>query len=180
VTRHEATTGLKLLGACLGLLGVTLIIGVDVLAGIGQKVSGQLAALAGAVLYACASIYGKRFSHLTPAASAAGTMIWASVILVPLSLAIDEPWTLTPSPKAVAAAITLAIACTGFALLIYFRLLKTLGSLGTASQAYLRAKVGVMLGVVLLGEQVTFVVGLGLLLAIAGVAAINAPVRYKP
>lgn len=177
ITRHEAVSVLKLAGACLGLFGVVLIVGIDALSGLGQQVAGQLAAIAGAILYACAAIYGKNFSHLPATVTAAGTMIWASVCLVPISLAIDQPWTLNPSIHAIAAALALSIACTGIALLIYFRLIKTLGSLGVASQAYLRAGIGVLLGMVFLGEQVTLLVGIGLIAAILGVAAINMPSR---
>lgn len=96
-TRHEATGGLRLLGAGLGIAGVTLIVGFDVLKGLGQQVLAQLAVLLGAILYAGAAIYGRRFSHLPPIVTAAGTMIWATVCLVPLSIAIDRPWTLSPS-----------------------------------------------------------------------------------
>ena len=49
--------------------------------------------------------------------------------------------------------------------------------MGVASQSYLGAGVGVMLGIVVLGEQITFVVGLGLTAAILGVVAINMPRR---
>jgi len=98
ITRHEQVSLLKLGGALLGLFGVVLIVGVDALNGLGTQVLGQLAALTGAILYACAAIYGKRFAHLTPAVTAAGTMLWAFVCLVPASLVIDQPWTLSPSP----------------------------------------------------------------------------------
>ena len=106
-------------------------------------------------------------------------MICAAIVLVPVSLMLEQPWTLTPSLKAIAATSVLSVLCTACALLIYFRLLKTLGSMGTASQAYLRAGVGVALGVVFLGEQITPVIGLGLVAAIIGVAAINMPARSK-
>jgi len=136
-----------------------------------------LAALLGALLYACAAIYGKNFAHLPATVIAAATMIWASVCLVPLSLTLEQPWLLSPSLKSVLAAIMLAVFCTGGALLIYFRLLNTLGSMGVASQAYLRAGVGVVLGVVFLGEQIDMLVGLGLLCAMVGVILINLPAR---
>ena len=110
VTRHEATGGIRLLGACLGVLGVTLIVGTDVLNGLGQQVVAQLAVLLGAVLYAGAAIYGKRFSHLAPTVTAAGTMIWASACLVPLSLATEQPWTLRPSALSLTAAAVLAVS----------------------------------------------------------------------
>jgi drug/metabolite transporter (DMT)-like permease len=178
-TRHEAVSGLKLAGACLGVFGVVLIVGVDALHGLGDHIAGQLAALCGALLYACAAIYGKNFNHLSASVVSAGTMIWASLFLVPLSLIVDQPWKLTPSHQSMLAALALGVFCTGFALLIYFRLLKTLGSLGVASQAYLRAGVGVMLGAVFLDEKLTLVVGIGLAAAILGVAAINMPTRQR-
>ena len=177
VTRHESTPPLRLIGACLGLAGVVLIVGVEVLTGLIAGFLGQLAALSGALLYAGAAIYGRRFAHLGAVATAAGTMIWASVVLIPLALIFEAPWRLTPSWEALAAAGVLGLFCTGVALMIYFRLLGTLGSLGTASQAYLRAGVGVTLGVVFLGETVTAEVASGLALAIIGVALINTRTR---
>ena len=179
VTRHEALGGRKLAGAALGVLGVALIVGVDVLRGLGDQVAGQVACLAGAALYAGAAIYGKRFNHISAVATAAGTMIWASVVLVPLALVLDRPWTIAPSPTAMAATAILSILCTGVALLIYFRLVRTLGSMGVASQSYLRAGIGVLLGVFLLGETFTLPVAAALCAAIAGVALINWPAKKK-
>jgi len=121
-TRHETTSGRKLAGALLGVTGVVLIVGVDVLRGLGQEVAAQLAVLVGAFLYAGAAIHGKRFSHLSPTVTAAGTMICATACLVPLSVVLDRPWTLSPSPLSLLSAVALAIFCTGGALLLYFRL----------------------------------------------------------
>jgi len=163
----------KFCGAIMGLLGVILIVGVDVLSGIGQQVAGQLAAITGAILYAFAAIYGRKFSELPHVSTAAGTMIWATVVLVPASLVLDQPWTLRPSTQAIMSILISGVFCTGIALLIYFRLIKTLGSLGVASQAYLRAGVGVLLGVFILNEEITLMVGIGLFASIVGVAMIN-------
>lgn len=176
-TRHETTSWLKLFGACMGITGVALIVGTDALQGLGQQVLAQLAVLSGAVMYAGAAIFGKKFTHLTPLITATCTMIWASLFLVPLSLVLDQPWTLNPSTQSILAAGTLAVLGTGVALLIYFRLLRTLGSLGTTSQSYLRAGVGVALGVIVLGEHITPVIGAGIAAALIGVIAINFPKR---
>lgn len=176
-TRHERTGLARLSGATLGLLGVILIVGLDALSGLGRGVAGQLAALGGALLYAGAAIYGRRFAALPPMVTAAGTMIWASVVLVPLACILDRPWTLSPSAPALAATAALGLLCTGVALILYFRLVRTLGSMGVASQAYLRAAVGVVLGMVILGEQVALSTGLGVLAAMVGVALINLPAR---
>jgi len=166
---------LKLIGGCLGVIGAALIVGLEALDGLTIGVWGQLAALGGAALYAAAAIYGRRFSHLPATVTAAGTMIWASIWLIPASLIFEAPWTLAPSGQAIGAALILGVFCTAAALMIYFRLIRTLGSLGTTSQAYLRIGVGVALGVAVLGESFTATAGIGYALAILGVAMINWP-----
>ena len=179
VTRHEAVTSWKLAGALLGVVGVTLIMGVEVLRGLGQQVAGQLAVLVSAFLYALAAIHGKHFSSISPTVTAAGTMLWSSLCLVPLSLVADKPWTLDPSTLSIAAAVALGTLNTGVALLIYFRLVRTLGSMGVASQSYLRIGVSVLLGVLVLGEEVTPETGLGLAAIVFGVVAINLRARSR-
>jgi drug/metabolite transporter (DMT)-like permease len=175
VTRHEMLNGRKLLGALVGFTGVVLIIGIDALRGLGAQVVGQLACLLGAALYGCAAIYGKRFSHVSALTTAAGTMICATVTLVPLSFIFERPWTIHPSVAAIGATAALSVFCTGAALLIYFRLVQTIGSMGVASQSYLRAGVGVILGVAILGETLSLPAATGIAAAIIGVALINWP-----
>ena len=178
-SRHESTSPVRFLGACLGLVGVVLIVGTEALAGLGQQVVGQVAAVSGAMLYAGAAIYGRRFHHLSAPVTAAGTMLCAAACLVPLSLLLDAPWRLAPSLSALLALTMLSVFSTGVAVMIYFRLVQTIGSLGAASQAYLRAVVGVLLGTLLLGEHLPAVVLAGAVTAIAGVVLINLPAR-KP
>jgi drug/metabolite transporter (DMT)-like permease len=171
--RHEPVSGWQLAGAALGLLGVVLTVGVDVLRGLGHEAVAQLAVLLGALLYAGAAIHGKRLCHLSPTVTAAGTMILATLCLVPASLLLERPWKLNPSSDSLLSAIVLAVFCTAGALLLYFRLVRTLGPMGVASQSYLRAGVSVVLGIVVLGERITPAIGLGLAAIIMGVVAIN-------
>ena len=170
---------LKIIGVVLGFVGVLLVVGVDSLRALGQQTLAQAAVLFGAFLYACAALNGKRLAHLSPLVTATGTMLWAAISLVPLSLMLEQPWTLTPSSASLSAAATLAILCTGIALVIYFRLMHTLGAMGVASQSYLRAGVSVLLGLIVLGEQLSATVLIGLTVTIIGVALINWPAR-KP
>jgi drug/metabolite transporter (DMT)-like permease len=164
-------------GALTGFAGVATIVGADAPTLFGGDLAGQLAVLASAALYACAALNGRRFASLPPAVTAAATMLLASAALVPASLALDRPWTLSPSTPSLLAALTLAIACTGFALLLYFRLLRTIGALGVASNSYLRAGVSVALGVAVLGESLSWPIAAGGAAIVAGVVLINAPAR---
>ena len=59
--------------------------------------------------------------------------------------------------------------------MIYFRLVQTLGTLGTTSQAYLRVPIGVGIGVLLLGEHLPPTAWAGLACVVAGVIAMTLP-----
>jgi drug/metabolite transporter (DMT)-like permease len=108
---------------------------------------------------------------------AAGSLICGTVLLMPFSLVVDRPWTLAPSPDALLALLGLSVFSTALAFAIYFRLVNTLGSVGTTAQAYLRVPIGVALGVVFLGESLTSTAAAGLICVIAGVAAMTLPSR---
>ena len=69
---------------------------------------------------------------------------------------------------------------TALALVIYFRLLATLSSVGTTAQAYLRVPIGVAFAILFLGETLTSTMLAGLLCVIVSVAAITVPTRFKP
>ena len=75
------------------------------------------------------------------------------------------------------ALLALAVFSTAAAFAIYFRLIHTLGSVGTTAQAYLRVPIGVLLGVVLLGESLSATAWIGLTCVVTGVAAMTIPQR---
>ena len=112
-------------------------------------------------------------------APAAGSLLCGTAILIPLSLVFEQPWTSAPSPGSVSALLGLAVFSTAAAFAIYFRLIQTLGSVGTTAQAYLRVPIGVAVSVVFLGEQLAPTAWIGLACVVAGVAAMTIPARRK-
>jgi drug/metabolite transporter (DMT)-like permease len=177
VTQHEAVTGRKLFGVGAGMVGICLIVGVQALGGLGHELWAQIAIVAATVCYAGAAIFGKNFKGLDPMMPAAGSMICGAVILIPASLVLEQPWTLAPSLASILALLALSLFSTALAFVIYFRLVQTLGSVGTTAQAYLRVPIGVMIGVLVLGESLSSNARLGLLCIVAGVAAMTIPAR---
>lgn len=171
ITRHEPATTSKLAGALAGLTGVILIVGAGVFSDIGGHVPQQLACVLGAILFGVAAVHGRRFDGLPPLVPATLTLIVGAVVLLPLSLAIDRPWSLAPSRSSVIAAVCLAVFSTATALYLYYRILGTLGSIAAASQSYLRIVVGVAVGIVFLGESLTPDRFAGIALILAGVVA---------
>jgi drug/metabolite transporter (DMT)-like permease len=177
ITRHEALSGRKLFGVLAGLAGICLIVGVRALGGLGQQLAAQIATVVATVCYAGAAIFSRGFKGLDPMAPAAGSLLCGAVILIPLSLVVDRPWTLTPSMSSTLALLGLAVFSTALAFVIYFRLIQTLGSVGTTAQAYLRVPIGVALGVVFLGETLSTTAWIGLGCVVIGVAAMTIPTR---
>lgn len=175
-TRHEALGGMKFAGAAIGLAGVTLIVGVEALRGLGVASAGQAAIVLATASYGLAAIYGKRFADVSPVVVAAATLTLAALCLTPVSFIVEAPFALEPSVRSLSALTALAVLSTALAFVIYFRLMTTLGSLGTASVAYLRAGVAALIGVVLLGEPLTATLVFGLAAVVIGVAAINGQV----
>jgi drug/metabolite transporter (DMT)-like permease len=176
-TRHEPTTFRKFFGVIAGLAGICLIIGVEALGGIGRELVAQLAIVLATVSYAGAAIFGRNFKGLDPMMPAAGSMICGSAMLIPLSLVIDRPWTLEPSTDSILALFGLAVFSTALAFCIFFRLLHTLGSVGTTAQAYLRVPIGVAIGAWFLSERLSDTAWLGMVCVVIGVAAMTLPKR---
>lgn len=177
VTRHEATTPRKLFGVVAGMAGILLIVGVDALHDIGSGLVAEAAIVAATICYGCAAVFGRSFKGLDPMAPAAGSLLAGAAVLIPASLALEQPWTLSPSLSSALALLALAVFSTAVAFAIYFRLIQTLGSVGTTAQAYLRVPIGVAISVAFLGETLSRTAWMGLACVVLGVAAMTIPAR---
>ena len=76
------------------------------------------------------------------------------MILIPLTLWIDQPWTMTiPSIKGMGSLLGIALLSTALAYVIYFRLLKTAGATNLLLVTLLIPVSAIILGVFLLDES---------------------------
>ena len=180
LTQHEPAAPRKLFGVVAGSTGTCRIVGFEAFNGLGHELWPQLAIVAATVCYAGAAIFGRGFKGLDPMMPAAGSLICGALILFPMSVLVDHPWKLAPPPQSIWALIGLSVFSTALAFVIYFRLIQTLGSVGTTAQAYLRVPIGVGLGIFKLGETLTSTIWLGFICVIVGVAAMTIPPRLKP
>jgi drug/metabolite transporter (DMT)-like permease len=175
ITRHEPATLLKLVGAILGLAGTAAIIGLDALATLDANILAEIVILIATISFACATIFGLRLTDYDPMVVAAGSLLFGGLILLPVSLIVDHPWTLRPTAEAMVATAAMSIFSSAFGLMLFYMCLTRLGTLTTNAQGYLRIPIGVGLSVVLLGESVPANLALGLVLVMAGVAAMTIP-----
>jgi drug/metabolite transporter (DMT)-like permease len=173
LTPDEKMTRERLAGVALGFVGVLVLIGPDALAGLKANLPAQIACLGATVSYAFAGVYGRRFRRMgiSPMATAAGQTVASSVMLVPVAVIVDRPWTLAaPGLPTWAAIVGIAALSTALAYVIYFRILATAGATNLLLVTFLIPVSAIVLGAGVLGEQLPArdffgmaLVGLGLL-----------------
>ncbi|MCH7957353.1 MAG: DMT family transporter [Proteobacteria bacterium] len=154
-TRDERLTAPKLIGVAMGFAGVVLLIGPEVLRGLGGQAGRQLAVAGGAVCYAVTFTIARFVPPSPPAVRSAAVMICASVQIIPLALLVDQPWALSPSPASVAALVYLGLLPTALATIIFFQLISARGATFVALNNYMIPVLGVIWGAAFLGERIS-------------------------
>jgi drug/metabolite transporter (DMT)-like permease len=174
LTRDERITGGRLAALTLGIGGVAVMIGPEALQGLGLHLLAQIAVLGAALSYALAGIYGRRFKGQSPLVTAAGQVSATAVMMLPIALALDEPWT-GPSPGVAswAAILGLALLSTALAYILYFRILATAGATNLLLVTFLIPVSAVLLGALVLGERLDLEQIVGMILIGLGLAAID-------
>jgi drug/metabolite transporter (DMT)-like permease len=176
LTDDEKITGNRLLGAAIGFFGVTVLIGPEALNGLGTNVFAQIAVLTAAVFYAFAGVYGRRFKRMgiAPILTATGQVTASAVMLFPIAMFVDRPWTLTmPALPAWAAILGSAVLSTALGYVLYFRLLSTAGATNLLLVTFLIPVSAILMGTFGLGEHLDIRHFAGLALIGAGLAAID-------
>ncbi len=168
LTRDEKMSITKMIGVLFGFTGVVFMIGHEALGGLGNSIYGQLAVLGAAASYSLAGIYGRRFHQfgIKPLVTATGQVTASSVVLIPIAIFIDKPFSLPAPGLEVWLAITgLAVFSTALAYLLYFRILATAGATNVLLVTLLIPVSAILLGAVFLGEhlEAKHLLGMGLI-----------------
>jgi len=185
MTADEKLTWNRLAGVVLGLAGVVVMIGPAALAGLGVAILAQIAVLGGALSYAFAGIFGRRFRAMgiSPAVTALGQVTASTLMLAPIALFVDHPWTLVPPGLSVwAAVLGLALLSTALAYILYFRILASAGATNVLLVTLLVPVSAIILGALVLGERLDPRHFAGMALIAIGLAAIDGRLlrRLKP
>ncbi len=174
LTADERLTPARLAGVVTGFAGVAVMMGGAALGG-GAPLA-YVACLGGALSYACAGLWGRRFRTLgvAPLATAAGQLTVSSLILVPLALLLDRPWTLAaPGPAPLASLLAVALLSTALAYVVFFRLLGRVGATNLLLVTFLIPVTAVLLGAGVLGEALLARHVAGMVLIALGLAVMD-------
>ncbi|MEO6171770.1 MAG: EamA family transporter [Arenimonas sp.] len=163
--RGESPSGGKFFGVSLGIVGVAMIVGFGGLPMTMATVLGVLSGMAAAALYAfSATEIRKRFSNVDPLAVATGSLMGATLALLPTLFIGPMPSTVEITPWLML--IPLGVFCTGIAYLLYFKLLHDVDSTRAVTVTLLVPVFALIWGVIFLHEHPTLLslIGMGLVI----------------
>ncbi len=173
-TRDERLTPSKIAGICVGFVGVAILFLPDLRQGIQMEFWGELAVVVAAASYALATLIAHKYvSGVSHTVAAGGQLCFAAIMMIPLSLAFDNPWSLRPSLPAAGSLFILALLGTAFAYILYYWLIEHTGATRTSLVTYLIPITGIFWGAAFLSEVVEWESIVGLILIIAGMGLVN-------
>jgi len=173
-TADERITVAKLGGILLGLGGVAAMAGPEAAAGLGGNLAAVAAMLVACFFYGLSAVYGRGFAGIDPIVSATCQLTGATLLLLPLALAFERPWTMPmPGGAAILATLALAILSTALAYTLFYRLISRAGATNTLLVTLLIPMGGVFLGWAMLGEALTPGEAAGMLLIGLGLVVID-------
>ena len=176
LTADERITPARLIGVVIGFAGVATMIGPQIVGDGGNRLTAQLACLLASLLYALAGIFARRFKALgvAPMELAAAQFVAGAILLAPVALAFGQSLTALPTSIAAwGAVLVLALFCSAFAYVLFFRLIETAGATNSMLVTLLVPPIAIVLGALVFGEQFGLAQIGGLLLIAAGLAAID-------
>ena len=172
--RDESATPLKIMGVVVGFAGVIVMMDLSSIAT--SSLLAQLAILAAALSYACASVYGRRFkaTGLNPILVAAGQVTGSTLLLLPIALWVDgnDPYANVPA-QVWAAIISLAVFSTAAAYILYFKLLASAGATNILLVTLLVPVSAILLGWLFLEESLQTPHVIGMAMIALGLSAID-------
>lgn len=179
-TDDDRLTTRKVIGAIIGFGGLLVLVAPSLFGGVEATTLGLLAVLLAAFCYGVNIVFTRTYLRGLPGLVApAAQLSMASVLLIPLSLLVDQPYQLEfPSLPAVSSLFALAIIGTGLAFIVYYRLLETTPASSMAMVTYLIPVFGIFLGVVVLNETLNWNAYIGCLLILIGVMVVNNIIRF--
>jgi len=170
----------KIFGFVLGFAGIVTLLGPESLRawqGSDLPLLAELAVLGGAFCYAVNTIVARRRPASDALQAAAGVALAASVLMTPLAVISERPWTLAPAGTSLLALGVLGVFSTAVATVLYFRLITSAGPTFLAMINYLIPLWAVMTGALFLGEQPGWNALGALVLILTGIALAQWPRR---
>jgi drug/metabolite transporter (DMT)-like permease len=157
LTHDERLSWTKAAGIVVGIAGVGILMGRDLLAGASADLMARLSLIAAPFCYVCANIFvRRRLGGYPPFVIAVMQMLGAVLVAVPMALVIDRPWeTALPSAKALGAIVGMGVLGSALPSLCHFTVLQRAGATNASLVTLIMPLTPIMLGSVFLGERLS-------------------------
>lgn len=162
------------LGVLIGFGGILVLTWPDLQGGLQATLLGKLAIVLAALSYSVAIVLARhRLADQPPLIASLGQVSAGWLLLLPLSL-LERPWLgSVPSLPAIGSVLAVGVLGTGFAYVLYYRLIQQLGATAASLVAYILPLFGVFWGWSILGERLSWNAFLALFLILAGMVLVN-------
>ncbi len=177
-TKNEKINIIKSLGVMVGFSGIVFLFSDNILINENNFISAILI-LCGSTFYVIGGLLTLKISNKKNENVTASILIWGTIVLLPFSLFIEQPWNLSPRIDSTISLLYLGIFSTGIAWLLRFYILKHNGLVFQAQVAYLIPIFGVVLGFLILGELITPKVIISLMAVIIGIYIVKKGSKIK-
>jgi drug/metabolite transporter (DMT)-like permease len=172
--QDDRLTWPRLAGLMTGFFGVVLIVSRDLQSGPVGSLAGQAAVMLAALFYAGSTVFARRNTKgLSPIVVALVPMLVADAAIWLVTPGVERPLALPQLGLTWLALVWLGLIGSCLAYLLYYFLLHSVGPTRTSLVTYVFPLVGVALGVIFLGEALTWQLAAGGSLVVGGVAVVN-------
>lgn len=170
----ERLTLVRVTGLLVGISGVAVMVGLEVLGGLDPASLGQMAVLGATLSYAAAGIFARKaLKGLPPEVSAAGMLSAAATVVVPLALFAEGTPSFDYSAGVWFALAYLAFGASALAYMFYFILLRRAGAGNLSLVTLLIPPVSIVLGKLLFAERLDATAYAGFILLAAGLMILD-------
>ena len=167
-TSNEKFNLTKTIGILIGFAGIVFLFSDNLLINENNFISALLILL-GSTCYVIGGVLTLKIKNKKNENVTGSILIWAIIILLPLSFFIEKPWTYTPSVQSTVSVIYLGLVSTGLAWLLRFKILINNGLIFQSQVSYLIPIFGTILSYIFLRELITFKVLISLIAVIVGI-----------
>mgnify|MGYP001478350214 FL=1 len=167
-TKNEKFNFTKTIGILIGFAGIIYLFSDNLLINESNFFSAILI-LVGSTCYVIGGVLTLKIKEKKNENVTGSILIWAVIILIPLSLFIEKPWTYNPSIQSTVSVIYLGLVSTGIAWLLRFKILVDNGLIFQSQVSYLIPIFGTILSYIFLKELITVKVLISLIAVVIGI-----------
>ena len=167
-TKNEKFNFIKTFGILIGFSGILYLFSDNLLIDENNFISALLILL-GSTCYVIGGVLTLKISKKKNENVTGSILIWAVIILIPLTVLIEQPWKTIPRLDSTISVIYLGLVSTGIAWLLRFRILVNNGLIFQSQVSYLIPIFGTILSYIFLKELITTKVLVSLIAVCVGI-----------